>query len=645
QYYGLQAVFAGVDKAERAYDPDPAVAQQRRELTQRIAELASPDRSTDPSLLEPALHAEIASWEREIAGAAASWIVIDPVTFDSKGGATLTELPDHSLLSGGTRPETDVVTVAAPLPLATVTAVRIELLTDESLPLTGPGRQDNGNLHLNELKLSLADGNDSSASGEVAITSVRADFDQAGWTAAMAIDGNPATAWGIYPEVGKPHHAVFELREPITAGDASSLVVRLEQTHGGGHLIGRFRVSVTSSPAPLSLDDRSFPPEIASVLAIPSERRDETQRMTLAAFYVRQKLEVELASLPPRQKVYVGTNQFAPDGSFKPAEQPRVVHTLHRGDIHEPREEATPAALACLEGLDPRLPITDPQDEGQRRAAFAHWLSDHKNVLVWRSIVNRTWQRHFGEGLVASPNDFGRMGSTPSHRELLDWLTFELIRSGGSLKHLHRLIVTSATYRQASTHNEQHAAIDASNRLLWRMNRTRLDAESVRDAALVFSGELDQKMGGPSVKNFIETPGIHVTPNVDYRTFDPDDAANRRRGVYRFLFRTLPDPFMETLDCPDGSRPTGARTESVTALQAFAMLNDPFIVRRSEHLAARLEGERPDRRGQIDRLYELMLLRDPSEEERSAFVEFASRHGVANACRMLLNSNEFLFAD
>src|SRR5207237_6182946 len=202
--------------------------------------------------------------------------------------------------------------------------------------------------------------------------------------------------------------------------------------------------------------------------------------------------------------------------------------------------------------------------------------------------ASRVWHFHFGRGIVATPSDFGRMGATPSHPELLDWLTAELLQSGGSLKHLHRVIVTSATYMQASKHDPAAARIDADNVLLWRMNVTRLDAESVRDAVLAVSGKLDPTMGGPSVKHFAQSPGIHRTPKVDYLAFDPDTPGAHRRSVYRFVFRTVPDPFMDALDCPDASQFTAVRPVSVTALQALALLNDPFMIRMSEHFAKRI---------------------------------------------------------
>jgi hypothetical protein len=234
------------------------------------------------------------------------------------------------------------------------------------------------------------------------------------------------------------------------------------------------------------------------------------------------------------------------------------------------------------------------------------------------------------------------MGALPSHPELLDWLTATFLESGGSLKKLHRLIVTSSTYRQAYRSHAEAAKIDADNVLLWRMNVQRLDAEAVRDAVLVVSGKLDRTMGGPSVKHFKQSPGIHRTPKVDYTAFDPDSPGAHRRSVYRFLFRTVPDPFMDALDCPDASQFTAVRPVSVTALQALALLNDPFMVRMSEHFAKRV-AMAAGPRDQVRLAYRLALGRDPNERECDRLVEYAQRHGMANACRVLLNCNEFVF--
>ena len=367
--------------------------------------------------------------------------------------------------------------------------------------------------------------------------------------------------------------------------------------------------------------------------------------LPLGRYMLEQQIAKQLATLPPPSLVYAAANDFKPDGNFRPAKTPRPIHVLYRGDISKPREEAAPGALACLPELQHHFRLSDPKNEGSRRAALARWITDPKNVLTWRSIVNRVWHYHFGRGIVATPNDLGRMGALPTHPALLDWLAADFQESGGSLKRLHRLVVTSAVYRQASRHQPSFAAIDADNHYLWRMNRMRLDAESVRDAVLRVTGKLDLKMGGPSVKQFIQTPGIHVTPNMDYLNFDVDRPENYRRSVYRFVFRTLPDPFMDTLDCPDASQLTPARNTSVSPLQALAMLNNRFMVRQSEHLAKCAAQAGKDLPAQIRSVYLLALGRDPTAKEARALAEYAGKHGLANACRIVLNSNEFMFVD
>jgi hypothetical protein len=296
--------------------------------------------------------------------------------------------------------------------------------------------------------------------------------------------------------------------------------------------------------------------------------------------------------------------------------------------------------------VEARFNLRDEKDEGERRAALARWLVDPENVLTWRSIVNRVWHYHFGRGIVDTPNDLGKMGGVPSHPELLDWLAVAFRdEMEGSLKKLHRLMVTSAAYRQSSLNDERAAHADAGNRWLWRMNRTRLDAEQVRDAILTASGKMNFATGGPSVKQFVETKGLHETPNVDYAALDGDHPANFRRAVYRFVFRTIPDPFMRSLDCPDASQLSPARESSVTPIQALAMLNNAFVVRQSEHLAKRLEGLSTDGAAQVERLFELTVSRKPSNAEREAVARYAHKHGMANACRMILNSNEFMFVN
>jgi len=645
EYYALQAVFAGVDRANRPYDADPAVYRKRRELLKRKKDLERDGAAVaKASLSDPTASNDIAAWEKSLSAKEAAWTPLALVAVTSAGGATPVKQPDGSVQFGGTRPEKDVYTIEATTDVDRVTAVRLEVLPDDTLPGHGPGRAENGNFHLSEFKLNAKPASGGGPGRSVVLTNPTADFDQDGWTIAMALDRKPETAWGIHPAEGKRHVAVFELKDPIAPGDAgTSLAFTLEQSHGRGHVIGRLRLSATSSPLPVRAS--TLPDAIASVLATPPEKRTDDQRATLALHAMKARVDEQLAALPPTQTVYAAASDFAPDGNFKPANGCRPIQVLRRGDINAPLADAAPGALSCVPGLESKFHIADANDEGARRAALAKWVSDPKNVLTWRSIVNRVWQYHFGRGIADTPSDFGRMGGSPSHPELLDWLATWFLETGGSLKQLHRLIVTSSVYMQSSGHDAEFAKADADNRLLWRMNRSRLDAESIRDAVLQISGKLDPTMGGPSVKQFIESPGIHVTPNVDYLNFDVDSPAFHRRSVYRFVFRTLPDPFMETLDCPDASQLTPARSASVTALQALSMMNDAFLVRYSEHLAQKLAKDESDRSAQISELYALLLSRPPTADESRAVTHYASKHGLANACRLLLNSNEFMFVN
>ena len=674
-YYALQAVFAGVDKGERTYDADPEVGRRRLSLRGELVRLRGLKGQTDPSLLTPAAQELATVWEAKQAARPSVWQTLEPVEVKSADGSTLMKQPDGSVLASEKRPEKDTYTLTYHTPLRGLTALRLEVLADDSLSKRGPGRQDNGNLHLSEFKVfATPDGQTLAADAKpLTLKNPRADFNQDGWTIAHTIDGNPGTAWGIYPRVGEDHRAVYEFAQPVSFDGGTVLTVALEQLHGGGHLIGRPRISVTTATESLALDGDLIPAEIIAILKKLAAERSDLERAELARYVRQSQVERDLVALPAPQMIFTASGEMKSDTLTSPTKRPvRMVHLLTRGDIKQAKEVAQAGSLACVDGLAARFEMANASDEAARRAALAGWLTDRRNMLTWRSIANRIWHHHFGRGLCDTPNDLGQMGSKPTHPELLDWLAMDLVGQafqpdpsrqttddlaiGGervrlesltytSLKRLHRLIVTSATYRQSSQTNEHNAAIDGDNRFLWRMNRTRLDAESVRDALIVATGKLDRRMGGESVKQFIQTPGIHVTPNVDYANFDPDSPETGRRSVYRFIFRTLPDPLMETLDFADSSQLTAVRNSSVTALQALSMLNNPFVVRQSEHLAARATQASGDLEHQISAAVRLVLQREPNDRERTVLTNYAREHGLPNACRVLLNSNEFLFVD
>src|SRR5437867_1711595 len=444
-YYALQSVFAGVDRANRVYDPEPAVHRRRQALLRLRKRVERGERDL---VLAAETQLELAVWERGRAERQVEWTVVEPRTFVSAGGATLTRQADGSLLAAGSRPERDTYTITATVPLTTLTAVRLELLTDPSLPKTGPGRQDNGNLHLSEFQVLLFEPG-ATQSRALPLVSPSADFNETGWAIEHALDRNEKTAWGIHPAEGEPHRAVFQLNQPIAVPAGATLAFVLKQLHGEGHLIGRPRLSVTDVQPPERA--RVLPADIERILATPASQRSDDQRVALAAFHLKEKISAELAALPKPSLVYAAANDFEPDGGLKPAGAPRPVQLLRRGDINKPLEPAPPGALSFVSALPARFDLADADDEGARRAALAQWLAHVDNPLTWRSAVNRVWHHHFGRGLVDTPNDFGKMGGKPSHPELLDWLAVWFRDDArGSMKQLHRLIVTSATYRQSS---------------------------------------------------------------------------------------------------------------------------------------------------------------------------------------------------
>jgi hypothetical protein len=645
EYYGLQAVFAGIDRVDRPYDLDPKTNALRQALLKKKTALDV--NLKGKALLDPSVQSEVAVWEKQIGYDTINWTVLDPISFKSENSATLTKQPDLSLLASGKQTETDTYTIVAQTDLKGITAVRVEVLADDDLPLKGPGRADNGNFTLTEFRLKAAPKSTPDSVKRVALQNPSADFNQifngVDWDVTKALDGDSKTGWAIYPQVGQSHFAIFELKENVGAEAGTTLTFILEQKYPK-HLIGRVRLSATTSSRPVRVNP--FPDNVAKILASKPETRTDEQKIELAAHFLKTQTEKQLAALPAPQMVYAVANDFTPVKIFKPAKTPRPIYLLKRGDINKPDELVLPATLSLLPELKAQFDLADPNDEASRRAALAKWITDPKNVLTWRSIVNRIWHYHFGRGIVDSPNDFGEMGSLPTHPELLDWLAGSFLESGGSIKQLHKMISMSAVYQQSSAHNETFAKIDSGNSYLWRMNRARLDAEELRDAILQITGKLDLTMGGPPVMQFtMQDPTPPTTPVLDYTKFDVDSPASFRRSIYRYIFRTVPDPFMDTLDCADASQLTPTRNVSVTALQALAMLNNQFILRQSEHLAARVAKENSTLEKQIAAVYQLVLDRKPTRGELKDFKRYATEHGMANACRVIFNSNEFIFVN
>ena len=383
--------------------------------------------------------------------------------------------------------------------------------------------------------------------------------------------------------------------------------------------------------------------------AINEQDQREAERLTAR----QASLNETLRQLTTQSQVYAG--RFV---------APEPTNRFHRGDPLQPKEPIAPASLASF-GQTWTLPLDAP--EASRRQQLAKWITDPQHPLTSRVLVNRLWHSHFGQGLVTTPSDFGRNGALPSHPELLDWLASEAgqgdkgTRRQGeqnqkahgllplvslspcpplSPKRIHRLIVTSATYRQSSAARPDAMLADAGTRLLWRYPPRRLEAEPLRDAILAVCGNLDDRMGGPGFDLF--------EPNTNYvKVYNSKKefgSADWRRMVYQSKPRMQLDDVFGQFDCPDAGQITPKRTSSITALQALNLLNSRFIVQQASLFASRLEHEAgPDTNAQVRRAYSLAFLRTPTDDEQSAAVEFAKVHGLPAFCRALLNANEFLF--
>ncbi len=579
-YYSLQAVFAGVERADREFDADPEIAARRAAIVRERATLQRVDAGPSDHL---GYHSDLvatADATREVTIDLGESVRIDRIVL----------VPAHEVYGGWPGPGfgfpvrfdvaiADDPSFANPRIVSDHTGADFANPGDSPLSIetTGSARF----VRVRATKLWQRTGDFAFALGELVVIHDRRDVAMhAHATSTASIEAPPR--WSL---------------SNLTDGDTPFGAIGVESVAGW---------------------------------------IDRVERLA--------RLDREFAALPPPSKVFAAAKDFTPNGAFTPSPSPREIRVLARGDVNSPRDVAIPGAPRCVRALPSRFDALASGDEGARRAALANWLVDPKNPLVPRSIVNRVWLWHFGRGLVDTPSDFGHLGAPPTHPELLDFLASWFLDTGGSLKQLHRLIVTSEAYRRSSFATPLILEKDAENRFLAHAPRARLDAEQIHDALLSISGALDLRRGGPSDRQFAFKDDH--SPVYDYEPFDRTSPTGNRRAIYRFLVRSAPDPFMECLDCPDASLLTPRRNVTITALQALAMLNDPFVLTQCDRLARRLRNDAPDDLpGQIRRAFALALNREPRPAELDAFVAHANAHGLPAACRVLVNLDEFLFID
>ena len=614
EFYQLFAFFNQVpEKGMRGFAPQeriasPLASTQREKLKSEIAELQS--RLKQTTHIEQEFH----HWVEQLANSSQTgWQVVAPLKATSTGGSSLTKLPDGSLLAGGTNPHQDTYTIVVRTQLKDLTAVRLEALTDPALPGGGPGRYSNSNFVLSEFEVTCTSLEDPQQTQTVKFKRALADYSQANYEVGKAIDGTVANnnGWAVDgPTRKQPATAIFVADKTFGFPGGTELHIRLRhESQYGRHAVGRPRLAITNDE-PQKLTLHGVPAKLLALANKTKTQRTPKETTALRNYFLEhlhphkplqqriQKLEQQLSAAFPATMI------------MRDLEKPRKTHVLERGQYNQPTEEV----VANVPKIFPALPAEAPTN----RLAFARWLVDPRHPLTARVAVNRYWQRMFGVGLVKTSEDFGLQGELPSHPALLDWLAKEFIRSGWDIKHMQRLLVNSATYRQSSHVGAEAYRSDPENRWLARGPRLRLDAEEIRDSALAISGLLVPRIGGKSVYPYQPTGlWLELNNRPGYSKAYPRGQADDlyRRSMYTFWKRTVPSPMLKTLDAPEREFCTIRRSRTNTPLQALLLLNAPQFVEASRKLGERMMEREETIDQRITWAFRLVTARAPTADE------------------------------
>jgi hypothetical protein len=598
EYYRIFAFLNDSHEANiAAYTPDEQM--KRAEIFRRIREIEAGLEHRNPDWQD-----RMAAWEETAKSAQPEWTVVRPEAEDiSTGGQKYLPMKDGSFLAQGYAPTKHKVKMTVKTDIRNITAFRLELMNDPNLPLNGPGRSIKGTSALTEFEVESAPADAPDKIAKVKFARATADVnppetpldaifdDKSGkrrvtGPVEFAIDGNEETAWGTDAGPGQrnqPRKAVFTAESPIANTGSTILTFYLNQKHGGwnsddnqNYNLGRFRLSITTAPDAVA---DPLPKNVRDILSIPRAERTPAQTNAVFSYWRTTVPEWREAN----EKIAELWREH-PEGSSQLAlvarTEPRETHILMRGDFLKPAKLVSPGVPAFLNPL--------PADAPPTRLTFARWLVDRNSPTTARAFVNRMWQSYFGTGLVTTSEDLGKQSELPSHPELLDWLAVEFMDGKWSMKALHRLIVTSATYRQSSRVTPDLYQRDPYNRLLARGPRFRVDAEIVRDIALEASGLLNAKVGGPSVyapaPEFLFLPPASYGPKIWKEEKGPD---RYRRALYTFRYRSVPYPMLQIFDAPNGDMSCVRRARANTPLQALTTLNEPLFVESAQALALR----------------------------------------------------------
>ena len=558
----------------------PLAANRKKELENELKRLK--EELHKPRNLDALLEKWTSQLARQPGG---GWQILSPKTMDSTGGSTLRKLDDNSILAAGINPPKDIYEITAGTASEKLTAVRLEALTHETLPGGGPGRHSNSNFVLSEFELTAASAKDPSLRKVIKFVKAQADYSQANYEVSKAIDGtvDNSNGWAVDgPTRKKPATAIFIAKAPFGYEGGTLLLFRLRhEGNFGAHGVGRPRLSVTDDPTG-SLRLQGIPTDIRLIAARTPKDRTSQQTAQLKAYFLmhhnpNRMIKERIATLEKQQRATFPETMIMQDMA-----RPRATHLLLRGQYNEPGEKVSAGVPAIFPAI---------RKNHNTRLGFAQWLMDPAHPLTARVAVNRYWQQLFGIGLVKTAEDFGIQGELPSHPALLDWLALEFIRSNWDTKHMYRLILNSATYRQTANVGKYAYRNDPENRLLTRGPRMRLDAEEIRDAFLASSGLLVRQLGGKSVYPY-QPKGLWMELNnrPGYSKAYPQGKGDDlyRRSIYTFWKRTVPSPMLKTFDAPEREFCTTRRSKTNTPLQALALLNGAQFVEAARHLAQRM---------------------------------------------------------
>ncbi len=626
EFYSFASFFADVREVPVGRQPQvrmatPAQEKQLRQLDQELVQVTKALDSPSPATL-----AGQARWEEsaraELSKSKPEWLAVKPKSAESKGGAKLVVQADLSVLSTGPNPARDTYLVALPTGPAPVTAIRLEALTHSSFGNQSLSR-GNGNFVVTGFEVDAVTGKGDPR--PVKLARALADFSQPGYPVGSLVAGPSKTGWAVEGHVRRENRtAVFAFAKPLPGGPDTALVVKM--THASAfpqHNIGRFRLSLTSAAKPGLSNKANLPEPIVQALLADPARRNPAQKKALASYY--RGIAPELAPLRGRladlRKQKTALEAKLPSTLVSTSGPPRTMRVLPRGNwLDDSGEIVSPGVPKSLNRLGVK---------GRRatRLDLAQWLTAPENPLTARIFVNRMWKQLYGQGLVSTLDDFGAQGAWPTHPELLDWLAVEFRESSWDVKHLVRLMATSATYRQSSAAPEQLRQRDPYNKLLARQGHWRLDAELVRDNALAASGLLATRLGGPSVKPY-QPAGYWAYLNFPRRTYDPDKGPDQyRRGLYTYVQRTFPHPSLIAFDGSSREECTVERARSNTPVQALVLLNDPTYVEAARVLAEHaLTRGGKDTDARLRYAYQRALQRAPRPAEAEVLKGLLVRH-------------------